>query len=187
MDDNEKVFGVANYILDTLDESKISITNLKLQKLLYFAYGINLFIYNVKLFNSPIQAWSLGPIIPEVYKEFKNYREDNITTRACILQNDESGNIFLAQLDTTDQHYKDNIRSLDIVCATYVHRKANELINITHRKDSAWYSVWHKNFSRDNKDNRERYVGGRVIPDEDIVAEFDLYADRIVRYLWGEK
>jgi uncharacterized phage-associated protein len=42
MDDTDlKAFASANYILDKLEKFEINdVTNLKLQKLLYFAYGI---------------------------------------------------------------------------------------------------------------------------------------------------
>lgn len=47
------------------------ITNLKLQKLLYYAQGFNLAINEEPLFNEEIRAWTYGPVVPEVYGQYK--------------------------------------------------------------------------------------------------------------------
>ena len=47
------------------------LTNLKLQKLLYFAQGKYLSKYNAPLFKEEIEAWFLGPVVREVYEEYK--------------------------------------------------------------------------------------------------------------------
>lgn len=46
------------------------ITHLKLQKLLYYADGINLAINNEPLFNEKIYAWTHGPVVKDVYSFF---------------------------------------------------------------------------------------------------------------------
>ena len=47
------------------------ITPMKLQKMLYLAHGIHLAAYDRPLLKEPIEAWSYGPIIPDVYQNFK--------------------------------------------------------------------------------------------------------------------
>lgn len=48
-----------------------TISNLKLQKLLYYAQGFHLAIYDGRpLFEEDIIAWSYGPIVREVYDEY---------------------------------------------------------------------------------------------------------------------
>jgi len=49
------------------------ITNLRIQKLLYYAQAWYLVNYNRRLFNDPIEAWDLGPVIRSVYKKYKKY------------------------------------------------------------------------------------------------------------------
>jgi len=49
-----------------------SISNLKLQKLLYYAQGCYLAFYNTPLFDDPIVAWEHGPVVESVYHEYKN-------------------------------------------------------------------------------------------------------------------
>ena len=52
---------------------KASLTNKKLQKLLYYAQAWNLVFNNKKLFNEPIQAWVHGPVVPSLYHKFKRF------------------------------------------------------------------------------------------------------------------
>ncbi|NET55922.1 MAG: DUF4065 domain-containing protein [Symploca sp. SIO2E6] len=48
-------------------------TNLKLQKLLYYAQGFNLALFNQPLFLEEIKAWQYGPVVEEVYRTYKEY------------------------------------------------------------------------------------------------------------------
>ena len=48
-------------------------SHLKLQKLLYYAQGIYLAFYNKPLFREDIFAWAHGPVVEEVYQEYKRY------------------------------------------------------------------------------------------------------------------
>ena len=65
---------VANYIL-SLSNPDIGdiISNLKLQKLLYYAQGFSLAISNEPVFRENILAWEHGPVVPEVYREFRGF------------------------------------------------------------------------------------------------------------------
>lgn len=48
------------------------ISNLKLQKLLYYAQGIHLALTDGPLFKEDIVKWEYGPVVVEVYNEYKN-------------------------------------------------------------------------------------------------------------------
>lgn len=47
------------------------LSNLKLQKLLYYAQGVHLAMKNEPLFNDEIVAWGHGPVIKSVYNNYK--------------------------------------------------------------------------------------------------------------------
>ncbi|WP_297429952.1 Panacea domain-containing protein [Clostridium sp.] len=53
------------------DECIESISNLKLQKLLYYAQGVHLAVTGERLFEEEIYAWKHGPVVPEVYDFYK--------------------------------------------------------------------------------------------------------------------
>jgi uncharacterized phage-associated protein len=59
---------------DGKNEGEDGITHLKLQKLLYYAQGCYLAIYDKPLFSENIVAWKYGPVVEEVYEKFKRYR-----------------------------------------------------------------------------------------------------------------
>lgn len=55
------------------------ITNLKLQKLLYYAQGCCLAIYSKPLFRDPISAWTYGPVVESVYQTYKHFGDFGIS------------------------------------------------------------------------------------------------------------
>jgi uncharacterized phage-associated protein len=65
---------VANYFLALADEDAGDlISNLKLQKLVYYAQGFHLALFDEPLFDERIEAWTHGPVIPELYHSYKHY------------------------------------------------------------------------------------------------------------------
>jgi uncharacterized phage-associated protein len=49
------------------------LTNLKLQKLLYYAQAWSLVLRDKELFREDFQAWIHGPVLPSQYHRFKRY------------------------------------------------------------------------------------------------------------------
>lgn len=54
------------------------ITHLKLQKLVYYAQGFHLALFNEPLFEERIEAWRHGPVVPELYHTLKEYKDEII-------------------------------------------------------------------------------------------------------------
>ena len=70
---------VAKYFITLVcvDEGD-SISNLKLQRLLYFAQGFHLGQYNLPLFREDIILTDDGPVVPSVYAEYAVFDHKNI-------------------------------------------------------------------------------------------------------------
>lgn len=67
-------FDVADYFLSKTDEEAGDvISNLKLQKLVYYAQGFTLAVTGKPLFNEPIEAWQHGPVVPDLYHRYKDH------------------------------------------------------------------------------------------------------------------
>ena len=78
---------VARYFVSLVDEEAgDSITNLKLQKLLYYAQGVNLALNDVCLFPDQIEAWTHGPVVPNVYRQYKQHGGEPIPVEPVILE-----------------------------------------------------------------------------------------------------
>ena len=65
-----KAMKIANYIIRKCSEDGCPITNLQLQKIMYFLQREYLQSKNVPLFDDEIQAWQFGPVVPEVYYRY---------------------------------------------------------------------------------------------------------------------
>ncbi len=70
---------VADYILCRVHEWEDLITNLKLQKLVYYAQAWFLALYDQPLFDDRLEAWVHGPVQPALYQRFKKYSWGPIT------------------------------------------------------------------------------------------------------------
>ncbi|WP_266202851.1 Panacea domain-containing protein [Pontibacter kalidii] len=62
---------IAEYLLRLSDSEASDITNLKIQKLLYYVQGFNLAMHGEKMFNDPIEAWQYGPVVADLYHAYK--------------------------------------------------------------------------------------------------------------------
>lgn len=65
---------VADLILNFASSRGVEVTNLKLQKLLYYAQAWHLAALDKPLFPERIEAWIHGPVVPPVFGDFKHYR-----------------------------------------------------------------------------------------------------------------
>lgn len=64
---------VADFLLAESREQGEVLTNLKLQKLLYYAQAWFLALHNRPLFEEDFQAWAHGPVLPSQYHRFKEF------------------------------------------------------------------------------------------------------------------
>ncbi|MDY7013941.1 MAG: DUF4065 domain-containing protein [Cyanobacteriota bacterium] len=70
----QSCFEIADYFIWLANETGSFISNLKLQKLVYYAQAWHLALYQTPLFEEDFQAWIHGPVIPELYQKYKDYR-----------------------------------------------------------------------------------------------------------------
>lgn len=142
------VSNVANYFLSkTIDEEDSKITNLKLQKLLYYAQGFHLALFDDELYNEVIEAWMHGPVCPEAYQLFKQYGANIIPCDECDENFDE---IFS----------KDQIELLDEVYDIFGQFSGWKLRDMTHEEPT-----WINNKDSANeisKDEMKEYFKTRV-------------------------
>ena len=102
---SRNAINVAKYFLSKTLETDENITNLKLQKLLYYAQGYHLALFDDALFQEEIVAWTHGPVCPEIYHKFKEYGSDSIPHDNHDDIEDFSKNFTSEQLDFLDEVY----------------------------------------------------------------------------------
>ncbi len=131
------VRGLANWILDYADELGVPITNMALNKLIFFAFEDTLLRSGVALTNAKIEAWEHGPVFREIYQEFKDYVDRPITSRASFFSPQTmSVEISVLQLTAADD------ASMKATLAPLMSLSAAQLRQLSHVAGGAWHSVW---------------------------------------------
>lgn len=150
---------IANLMLDSAEAREITITNLALQKLLYFAHGIYLTQTKRALVSGYFEAWQYGPVHPAVYRAFKDAGSDAIKVRA-ISRDPLTGQQRNLPLPTDE-----NVRDLtDEVVKRYGKLSPGRLVDLSHAKGSPWDAVVNK--------ARTDVAFGMRIPDNVILERF---------------
>lgn len=69
-----KALDIANKLIKLADNDRANggdgLTNLKLQKLLYYEQGYHLAAFGTPLFDDEVEAWMYGPVVPSVYDHY---------------------------------------------------------------------------------------------------------------------
>lgn len=122
-----------------------SLSNLKMQKLLYLAHMVHLGRTGLPLINGHFEAWEYGPVEPEVYR------------RARIFGRDPVGNIFHLVGDVAGGS---EAAAIDDVFSAYGQALPGQLVAMTHQNHGAWAQYYRQG------------VRGIRIPNEAILQEF---------------
>lgn len=75
---------VAQYIVNFFQQVGDPITNLKLQKLLYYVQGWHLGLRGIPAFDDRLEAWVHGPVQPEVYRMYSANRWNPIVAEVEV-------------------------------------------------------------------------------------------------------
>ena len=123
---------IANYFLVLVDrKAGDTITQLKLQKLIYFAQGINLALFDKPLFAEEIEAWKHGSVVRALRLTFGNFEAYGIPPPGEI------------DFDIYSKNQKELIYK---VYSFYGEHTAAYLRNLTHT-----HSIWCEAIIRQNK------------------------------------
>ena len=72
---------LARYIISKCSKEQCPISNLQLQKILYYIQVEWLSKNNEPLFNNDICAWQFGPVVPDVYYLYNGYGASKILSQ----------------------------------------------------------------------------------------------------------
>lgn len=107
--------------IDEQNDECDGISNLKLQKLVYYAQGFHLALQDTPLFEEEIEAWAHGPVVPDLYHEYKAYGKNSID-----IEKGEIKNIS-----------EDEYKLIDEVYSVFGQYSAWKLRNLTH-EEAPW-------------------------------------------------
>lgn len=126
----QPVLHIANKIIASTDiEHGELISNLKLQKLLYYVQGYFIAVFGEKLFNNEIEAWQYGPVVREMYNHFKM---------------NGSSSISLEEDSTIATLNKEQEALFNEILKEYSQYSAIKLMHMTH-EELPWVETFNKN------------------------------------------
>lgn len=121
---------VCKYLLNIAYQNGDLITNLKMQKLLYYAqawYMVN--NKGRRLFSDEIQAWKYGPVVPTVYNALKKHN------RSPIRLNVDNEDFTVIS--------KKQKKFMEEFAVEFFGVSASELVAMTHT-EAPWKTAWAK-------------------------------------------
>jgi uncharacterized phage-associated protein len=125
---------IANHFIMRGFRDGVHVSPMKLQKLVYFAHGWYLALFNKPLIDERVEAWRFGPVIPSIYHRYKKFGNNSIDPRRTKVEEypiDES-----------------TLEFLSFIWDLYKGFTAVELSNLTHVKKSPWDEMVEKNGRR---------------------------------------
>jgi len=128
---------VANFVLDFCEARGRPVTNLALQKLVYFCHAWCLVALNRPLVKHDFEAWQHGPVLQYLYREFKNFEGEAIAGRATRLD-PVSGQRTIVQYKFDSETRELLTRVVDF----YSRLGGNDLRNLSHTRGGPWDLVW---------------------------------------------
>jgi uncharacterized phage-associated protein len=114
---------VANWFVARAQREGRPLSIMSLLKLTYIAHGWHLETQNAPLFGNRIEAWQYGPVIPDVYSDF---RRQGVAVTGTV------NTVPQCQFDPIDE------RLLDQVWSIYGKLPAFRLSDLTHVAGGPW-------------------------------------------------
>lgn len=152
------VYDVANFFIDACNNSTDDqMTNLKLNKLMYYAQGCHLARTGKPLFDDKIEAWKYGPVAPTVYRRY------SVCGKEPIPSTDEtySSNVFSSEeLDT-----------LTDVMREFGQYTGSALVSMTHKAGTPWSDACAASQIEISQDSMKRYFEEHPVPRANTLFE----------------
>jgi len=130
---------IANFFIDrALAGECDDLSQMKLQKLAYYAHGWSLGLRGQPLFAEPVQAWRYGPVILSLRREFRDVGRDPIRRKAREVSY-EDGRFREYEPEVTPE--TEEVELLAGVWDIYKDFTPIQLANLTHRPGTPWSQV----------------------------------------------
>ncbi len=144
-----KIDKVINFFISYFDAKKEDndLTNMKLNKLLYFAYGIYLARTGKEFFECDFVAYPYGPIVEQVYNNYSQFGCNPVKEKSFL---------ELKSVDDFDFDEEQEEALIDVL-NKYGTKSAYALSDITHKYGSPWCKTTQK----------------KIIPKEEIKKYFE--------------
>ncbi len=136
------VLDVCRYVINYSNDKDYGISNLKLQKVLYFVQAYFLISTPEQCFKERIEAWDFGPVVPEAYREYKQFGSSNIPSVSYYVEMnyEDLWNSKVKKFRNEIISDSDKKR-VEAVVDRFSDYSATELVEITHHQ-APWMDVY---------------------------------------------
>ena len=121
-----KALDIAEYIINKCTVESYPISNLQLQKIMYYVQSDSLRDSESGLIEENFEAWQFGPVIPVVYYKYCGFGAMKIRI-SC----EKELNIS-----------RDNLNRMNKIIEEKRILNPWELVEDTHKQDKAWYEIY---------------------------------------------
>lgn len=121
------------------------VTQMKLQKMVFFAHGYHLAKYGLPLIREDFEAWKFGPVVPAIYRDFKFFG----STPIDAFHFDLFAPSYALQVNLDE-------KAIDAINFTWEVTKnlsANQLSVWSHQDGSPWANVYNPSVENIKIDN----------------------------------
>ena len=124
---------VTRYLLDySQKQYGRGLSVMKVLKLVYIAHGWYLGLYGLPLIREKAEAWKYGPVIPELYKAIKHFRDEDVSPDG-----------IRGPKEKDDPDFNENERNImDQTMDIYSRKPALQLSRITHAPGTPWDVIY---------------------------------------------
>ena len=149
---------IANFVLDVCEAEGRPVSNLALQKIVYFCHVWSLVKLGKPLVGQRFEAWQFGPVLQYVYREFKEFERDPINTRAKRM------NPHTGMREVVEYSFEEDVEEfLRKVIKAYSRISPGNLVDLSHVAGGPWDLVWN---------HSGRVNPGMTIDNESIVKYY---------------
>lgn len=145
MEGKYSVDTVSRYIINYCDEHLGGVSNIRLQKLLYFVQAQFIMDLNIAAFKEEMEAWSFGPVIPEIYRKYKIFGRDNIILNA---KNDIKKYLFGFNNELNEEILKEDMNIINKALKATEDVSTAELMRVSYIQ-----GPWKNAYNKDNPKN----------------------------------
>ena len=125
----------AKSMLIKAQQLDVSLTNLTLHKLLYFAHGLMLARHDRALVDQPFHAWKYGPVLESLYHDLKPFGTSPVTPESW----------FVESWDSLPPGTFEEEDAIESILTQFGNQPAVALIEISHDSKGPWSAVYAAN------------------------------------------
>lgn len=148
------VRSIANFVLDLTEKDGLPISNLAINKIVFFLHAHFLVEFDRPLISAKVEAWQHGPVFRELYREFKGFGDQPITGRAHRMS-PETGRRELCTYQFSDEE----LSFLQKLTRKYAELTPAALRAMSHEKEGPWDQVW----NHDTRSNASMNISNEII------------------------